>query len=154
MKGMEMEFVHPDEELLRSYLMIFRLFMLKKEPIHLNRIYNICHKVITSEKIRGYLIDSRKHWKESQKSTGIKIKFNNREMTPEYVMDLLINGYYFHNDTEKYQELSKYMPYVQMIAKNQFLFFLKDATQQILYLNHIIKFCLREDLINDSISGT
>lgn len=48
-RGMSMSGTAHDEEDLRSYLLTFRKFMSPKEPVHLDRIYNICHQKVTSE---------------------------------------------------------------------------------------------------------
>ena len=69
MKGLQFESREPDEEDLRSFLLTFRQFVSEQEPVFLNRIYNLCHKHITSDELRNYLVKSREIWKNAQRST-------------------------------------------------------------------------------------
>ena len=56
MEGSRFISKEPNEEDLRSFLLTFRQFVSPKEPVFLNRIYNLCQKAITSEMLRDYLI--------------------------------------------------------------------------------------------------
>ena len=79
----------------------FGQFISNNEPVFLYKIYNLCQKHLINDKLKEYLIKSREAWKQAQKSTGIILKYNERELTPEYITDLWINGYYFHSDINK-----------------------------------------------------
>lgn len=147
MQGLRFESREPDEEDLRSFLLTFRQFVSDNEPVFLTRIYNLCQQYLTSDKLKGRLIKSREYWKQVQKNIGIKLVFNKRELTPEYVTDLWINGYYFHNDENKMSMLRRLLPHERMLVRNQFLNFLLHATQQIFYVRNIITVALKEGLL-------
>ena len=146
MQGLRFNSREPDEDDLRSFLITFRQFISVKEPVFLYIIYQLCQLHLISDELKGCLIKSREAWKKAQKNTGIKLTINGLELTPEYVTDLWINGYYFHNNSKKMFELKRLLPQESMLVRNHFLNFLVDATRQILYVSNIITIALKEDL--------
>lgn len=146
MQGLQFNSSEVDEEDLRSFLITFRQFISPKEPVFLQHIYNLCQRCLASDELKGYLIKSREAWKKAQRNTGIKLIIKGKEITPEDVTDLWINGYYFHNDSEKMAMLKRLLPHESMLVRNHFLNFLVDATRQILYVSNIITIALKEDL--------
>jgi len=70
--------------------------------------------------------------------------YNNRELTPKYITNLWINGYYFPSDSAKFNTLKQLLPHETMIVRNQFLNFLLDATRQVLHVDNIIRMALKE----------
>lgn len=146
MQGLRFISKEPDETSLRSFLLTFRQFVSEKEPVCVNRIFNLCHRHLISDKLKEYLIKSRRAWKNSLKGTGIMLIYNKRELTPEFITDLWINGYYFHSDPKKLTILNKILPHERMLIRFQFLNFLLDATKQVLYVDNIINVALKEGL--------
>jgi len=144
MRGLRFKSREPNEDSLRSFLLTFRQFILNDEPVFLYRIYNLCQKHLTSDKLKNYLSESREIWKKAHKSADITLIYNNQELTPEDVTDLWINGYYFHSDMDKLRILKQLLPHERMLIKNQFLNFLLDATRQVLYVDNIIRVALKD----------
>ena len=144
MQGLRFKSREPNEESLRSFLLTFRQFILNDEPVFLFIIYNLCQKHLASDKLKDYLSKSREIWKQAHKSAGITLIYNRRELTPEYITDLWINGYYFHSDTNKLYILNQLLPHERMLVRNQLLNYLLDATRQVLYVDNIIKVALKE----------
>jgi hypothetical protein len=65
-------------------------------------------------------------------------------MTPEYVIDVWISGYYLHDDEEHVLFLRSLSPVEQILVKNQFFFFLAGTIKQVLYIGNLIHVHLRE----------
>ncbi len=147
MQGLRFNSREPDEDDLRSFLITFRQFISAQEPVFLYSIYKLCQLHLISDELKGCLIKSREAWKKVQRNTGIKLTINGLELTPEYVTDLWINGYYFHNDSKKMFELKRLLPHESMLVRNHFLNFLVEATRQILYVSNIITIALKEGLL-------
>ncbi len=147
MQGLRFESREPDEEDLRSFLLTFRQFVSDAEPIFLNRVYNVCEQCLTSDELKGYLHESREEWRKAFTGAGIKLVYNEKEVTPEYVMDLWINGHYFHSDPEKASALRRLLPDEKLLTRHRFLDLLVDATRQVLYVGHVITVALREGLV-------
>lgn len=148
-EGMSFSSQEPDEEDLRSFLLSFRQFILNDDPVYLFKIYNLCQKHITSDKLKKYLVQSREAWKKGLKKGGINLIFNEREITPEYVIDLWINGWYFHNDIEKLTKLQRLLPHEHMLVRQHFLSSLLEATWHVLYVAHIVTVALRDGLVSN-----
>ena len=70
-RGMSVRLNFPDENDLRSFLLTFRQFIAPKEPIHVNKICNICFRALeTNNNLRTYLIEARERWRQALGETG------------------------------------------------------------------------------------
>lgn len=78
---------------------------------------------------------------------GCILSLDGQEFTPEQLTDYWINGFYFHNDTEKFNLLKRLVPHARLLARNFFLNHIIGTTGVILYYGHAIKIILREGLI-------
>lgn len=146
-KGMSVRLDMPDEEDLRSYLVTFRQFISPDEPVFFNGIYNICwNRLESNNRLREKLIEARKDWRQALKNNGIGLRFNEQELSPEAVADLWINGYYFHNDDDKYATLAGAFDSGLGFIKAHFMEFLIQATSLIVYLGHIVAYGLKKSL--------
>lgn len=139
--------VQPDEDDLRSYLLAFRKFVSEGEPVYWRYILGLCLKHFTSDNLKARVRECQQGWKEDVQRSGIRLTVNGRELLPEYLADLWINGHYFHDDPEKMKVLQDLVPAAMLFARPQFLNFVSDATRVILASGHIIKVALREDAI-------
>jgi len=146
MSGTRFESEEPDADDLRSFLMIFRRFISDREQLHLFKIYNICLKHLMSGTLKDNLFEAREAWKNELKRGGIHLTFNDRDIRPEYLTDLWINGYYFHDDAEKLRKLMSLLPHENMLVKHIFLDHVIGATRQVLYVAFIIRAAFREGL--------
>lgn len=147
-KGLRLETNAPDEEDLRSFLLTFRQFVSAKEPVFLNRIFNICHSRLRSDELRGYLVEAREEWKRNQRGNGVVVTIDDRTMTPERVTELLINGHYFHStDLPLQRELQGLGPPERLLVRWVFLNFVVDATRQVLYVATVVNVALRGGLM-------
>lgn len=147
-EGLQFASREPNEEDLRSFLLTFRQFISNDEPIYLFRIYNLCQQHLTSDAFKGYLIESRKIWKRQLQKGGFYLTYNGREVTPEQVTDLWINGYYFHNDPSKLRMLRNLLPHEQMVLRFLFLEHILASAQQVMYVSFIIKAAFRDGLLS------
>src|SRR5450432_4039795 len=88
----------PDEDDLRSYLLVFRHFILEKEPVFLGRILNLCQKHLASEIHREAARNARAGFKKALTTSGMSLSYNSLTLSPEATLDLFLNGLYFHSD--------------------------------------------------------
>jgi hypothetical protein len=136
-----------DEEYLRSFVTLFRRFASKKEPLYLFRIYSLCHLHLTNDQYKTYLVKSRKIVLHVCEQSSFALKINEREMDPDLVSDLWINGYHLHDDGDKYRFLKMLSPLDREILNLAFFEYLQDMTKQILYVDNIIAASLAEGTI-------
>jgi len=96
------EIEEPDKEELRSFLLLFRQFISNDEPIFINRIFNDCEKCLIDDSIKKEVRELRNIWEKIfRKLSPLVIVIDGKRLTSEYVLDLWINGDYFHNDPQK-----------------------------------------------------
>lgn len=134
--------VQPDEEDFRSYLMAFRKFVSKEEPVFIGYIHGLCYKHFTSDELKGHIQNCQRGWRENVKRGGIKLNFHGRDIEPEDIADLWINGHYFHDDPEKAQELKRYMPYGTLVMRQELLQVVIEVTRVIGGSGYTIKMAL------------
>lgn len=139
---------NPDEEDLKSFLIDFRHFISKKEPVFINRIYNICQKYLICSHVKRVAAESYKNWKEYYKNKYLKFMFDGKILSPEYVTNLWINGIYFHNDESKRIEIDKLIPIGKSVFKKRFLNHIVITSRFIFNLCDIVKYSFSNSMFN------
>jgi hypothetical protein len=115
-----------------------------REPVFLYRVFNVAHRHVTSDEIIAGLAKARAAWRDALQQGNVRLVINDVDLTPETIMDLWINGWYFHDDVEKRRKL-------EALAVSQWLFIdsVVGATKVVLYVGHVLKIALREGLVSD-----
>jgi len=136
-----------DEEDLRSFLLTFRHFVSDNEPAFINRIFNLCDQHLQNDYYRGELRKARQEWRSCFEKMGpIAVTINQKQLTGEFLLDLWINGVYFHNDNEKGDELNRLLGASSYLVRMKFLETLSSLTQVIFYVSSVVDYGLREDV--------
>jgi hypothetical protein len=138
----------PNEEQLRSFLMTFRQFIMDGEPIFLSRVANILWQLLPGDRLRSRLEDARRRWKTDCRRGSMELVVNDSKFPPELVLDLWINGQYFHNDERKQAELRRLDPLATVFVRQLFLDFLVDTTRYIQFLASAIVVARRDGLLS------
>jgi hypothetical protein len=141
----------PNEDDLRAFLVDFRHFVANKEPVFINRVFNDAIRYSVDKDIKEELIRGREYWKELfSKSTGAVFKVNEIELTSEVVLDLWINGVYFHSDQEKAKKLSEIESAWPGLTfgKAQLLLVLPEFTRILITTKNILSHALSNKLFN------
>jgi hypothetical protein len=146
-KGLQFKTTTPNEEDLRSFLMVIRRFISNDEPTYFFKLYKLCIARINSDELRKGLMEARNSWQAGLKSDGFGFNYNGHEYTPEEITDLWINGYYFHNDSDKLRLLKSLQPLESVLMRFKFITHLLDATRAILYVRHVMMYAIREGLM-------
>ncbi len=140
MAGFKIQSHQPAEEDLRSCLVTLRQFLMDKEPVFILRIYNIAQLHLASDELRKHLQDSRRLLSKFQKQGPLRVEINGKELTPERITDLWINGYYFHNDADfrTIENLASSGP-GGALARHLFLDYITEAAKQIFYVGNVLR---------------
>ena len=128
----------PDEEDLRSFLLLFRHFISDNEPVFVNRIFDDCFRFLNDDRLKGELKKAREEWRNQLSTGNIAIRIDDTKLTPEHVLDLWINGYYFHNDPDKLAELKNLLGQPLPFARGRFVTMLPILTTIILFLGEVV----------------
>lgn len=139
----------PDEDDLRSFLTVFRLFISDNEPVFLSRIYNICIEHVKDSEVRQILEENRKYWHHMHRQGAMGLTYQGNKVTPKDAVDLFINGKYLHIDKEKRKMLKDLPDLYEGLYKHQFNDFLLQAIKHIFYMDSVIKKVLDENLLID-----
>jgi hypothetical protein len=140
----------PDEEELRSFLLLFRQFLLKREHIYIPRVFNDCLRFLDDGHLKEQVRKAKEAWEQAIHFGAFGVVVQDVNLTPEYVLDLWINGYYFHScDDKKMAQLEKLLAYKDLpLARMQFLNALPPLTQIVLYLGSAVTHALQEGLFH------
>lgn len=150
--GMKVETDFPDGKTVKSFLLDFRPFILNNEEIY---FLKICKKLLDKSDdinptLRNKIVDARNTWLELLRgyhTGGMALNFNNKELTASKIIDLWLNGHFFHptdSRKEKYKELNemKISPFWEY-AYMSFLDLIQRLSLLIIWLNkNVIKVLL------------
>lgn len=153
LKGLNVMNAEPDEEDLRSYLTTYRKFVSEESPIFIQKIFNLCHQFLLSDNLKNELIVARKSWTSQLKTGFMNLNYNGKDISPEYVCDLWLNGLYFHDDLDKFRKLQSVRPFPldYTMIRHMFLDHICQTTKYILFVGYIIKIAFREGLFDANI---
>ena len=147
MKGTRFAKAEPDGTMFRSYLLEFRRYFAQQGPLYLGTIFNVCHHSIRSDELKGYLVKARAEWRKQATTGGIAIRVNGEPIAPEETADLWINGMYFHDEPRKYERLRELAGPTEWLSRMQLVNFVTDCTRITLYVQHVIRVALANDLV-------
>ena len=147
-KGLTFGVQQPDEELFRSFLLEFRRFVAKGDPLYLGRVFNVAHRNIRSEQLRGRLVEAREHWRNTTRQGNIALVWNGKPLPPEEIADLWINGWYFHDDPRKRKFLTSLGGWEQWVVRMNFINFVTECARITLYAGQVIHVALAEDQVD------
>ena len=133
----------PDEEDLRSFLVDLRPFTMAKERVHLGRTMNLLNNHLTDVALRDAVRLARSDWKKAQRGV-IRLTIDGQNYNAERVFDLLINGYWFHDDAAKRDLLEQIGPIGRLLARQQFIALLQDGIQVVAVTRNIVTAALHQ----------
>lgn len=138
----------PDEDDLRSFLLTFRQFTLKGEPIEAGRIANRLWSDLTGDEVRSLLVAGRERYRAAMRTGSLAFVLNDHRFTPEEVLDLWVNGRYFHNDERKAAAIDALDPMSSIFVRHVFLDVLVEATRYFTLLADVILICRRDGILS------
>jgi hypothetical protein len=131
----------PDAEDFRSFLTIFRKFISPDSDIFLPKIYNLCHQYIANDECKEVLAEARAAWLEIQQhpDSGLSVTVAGRQLSPKDVVDIWINGHYFHDDVEGMRLLKIMNPLQHSATRAIFIDYVIETTNIIRHLAQTIR---------------
>jgi hypothetical protein len=102
---------------------------------------------VTDEQVKWQVSEARKLWRTSLKEEGFELVINGNTFTPEDVLELMINGDYFHSDASHRADLKRMGPRGEQLARALFFLSVVPQAKYIFYLDGVLTHCLREGLI-------
>ncbi|MBO8128972.1 MAG: hypothetical protein H0Z39_07210 [Peptococcaceae bacterium] len=142
----ECEATLPDEEEFRSFLIDLRTFISEKEPNYFYKVYNILHRKLNDKALKDKLVLVRKEFSQALKQGPISIINGTKKYTPKYIINLYLNGRYFHDDEEKRIELEELEHSLGGEAELKFIF--HECARKLIKCIYILHQLIRENVNN------
>lgn len=144
--GVSVEAEEPDEDDLRSFLLTFRHFVMNDEPTYLYKVLNTANKCLKLENHdrRDFLSKAREEWQKAEVGLEAFI-VDQQHLKAEYVLDLYINGKYFHNDPDYADRLRELEKSPIRLDKMRFLLSLQDFTHIINQVGNFVAYAAKHD---------
>jgi hypothetical protein len=141
----------PDEDDLRSFLLTLRKILSKNEDAYIQTIHRIFYKRVKRDDMRQDLGAMNSEWRTQLANGGMNINLNGRKLPPEYVVEVWLNGKYFHDDIDYAQELNQ-LETVGLVGSTlhrvQFLNAILSTANYALWLASNLDYCLNQDLLD------
>lgn len=137
----------PNKTELKSFLVTFRHFVLKDGPMFVSKVANELWRLLEGDEARDYLKTVRAKYDTAVRTGNMAVVINNDSFTPEWVLDLWINGRYFHTEKRKREALDQLDPFSKMFIDNQMLDALIATTNYVTALASAIVWGRRAGLL-------
>jgi hypothetical protein len=141
----------PDQDDLRSFLVVFRRFVAQKELLHLLRIYNTVEQCLPEGFTKDAFKKSKGRYKAAcRQNYPSDFTIGDTKLKPEYAaVHLWMQGHVFHDEPEKIAELGldAYEEPVRSAIIFQFVQFALNATREILLVRQLLKRVLKLNLV-------
>lgn len=139
-----------DIEDLRSLVMDLRLFIAKGNPTHIDRVFNAAHRHVTDERLVDALKDVRKQWRLRWEKEGVArmLQEGGASYTAPEILDLWINGRWFHPDDAKARELDA-LDNVNMTGW-MLMAAAETAAKGVLLAGGVVRKALRDGLVSST----
>jgi hypothetical protein len=140
----------PPTELLTALLVVLRQFLNNDEPINQNRVFNTLELHLTDDSLRGELRKARKHWNEMLREDAMRLVYNEKELSPEFITDMWINDtvHSYIRDPQKAEILQHMLPHERAIMRAKFFACVNNAIQIVNFVQYAVSRALDEDLID------
>jgi len=136
----------PDEDTVKSFLLSFRVFYMKREPTSFYSVCNLLYKSVSNPIVREDIATIRDVYSRALIHGPIKFIFNGKAYCPEEIINLWFSAVYFHTDANKVKELDEIL---NAPEQSLFYYLLVDTvvtlTNMITNLKGIIVWLLSDD---------
>ena len=135
--GLQFSAPEPNEEHFRSFMLDFRPFTARKERIYLGRVINLLDRHLTDTELRESLRELQAQWKRAQRGV-LGLSIDAKDYAADDVLNLFVNGYYFHHDREKRAVVESFGEIGKWLARRNFIDLVVDGVRVVAYLRNII----------------
>jgi hypothetical protein len=138
-KGLRAENKEPPEDDLMAFLVVLRPFLTQKDRVSIRRVLKSCRDNLARDSDRERLLDAQRAWEKAAKGGTIGLRLNEKSLSPEAIADLLVNGYYFHDDRAKRAQLSEAIPAFHLLARQEFISFVISTANLVWFVSNMIR---------------
>jgi hypothetical protein len=128
----------PDEDSLRSFLMVFRNFYAQKEITNFNKVCKLLIDSLEDNSIKELVKNTRAVYQEILKMSPINLVKNGKSYSPEEIVNFWLYGFYLHTEDEKRKEIENWNIGIGF-TKTQFISTIFDLSNCIFWLGNVVK---------------
>lgn len=128
----------PDEESLRSFLLVFRNFYSPRERIYFFKVCDILIASIQEVSMKDKVEDVHELYKQILDRSPLGFVENGRSVSPNEIVKRWLYGYYHHTDDTKRGKIEAW-GFVAGLTKTQFVTTVFDLTKCVVWLGNIAK---------------
>ncbi len=110
----------PDEESLRSFLLVFRNFYSPGESINFRSVCDILLRSIQDPKVKESIAKTRDIYEEVLNKSPLSFVENEQAVSPEEILRRWMYGYYHHTDDKKRKKIEAW-DFAAGLTKTQFV---------------------------------
>jgi hypothetical protein len=137
----------PDQTELGAFLLTFRTFVADRSPIEFHRVQRVYRANVRSDELIAQAEDAGRAWREACRSSPIAVQINEQTLRPDKVLDLWIDGEYFHLDRRKRDDLKALGPLGAVMTEEVLKSLLLAATKYVFDLQGLIVLARRQSLL-------
>lgn len=132
----------PTDQVLDGLVLRLRPFLLENEPTNFNRITNELKRLLQGTVFEQKITNIKKKYRVDFLN-GMKFKINGTEIVSEAMLFKWLNGYYYHLDKRKRDDLSEiYLAFPEEGVRTIFIDMLGDKITHIFEIGNLIIFLL------------
>lgn len=128
----------PDEESLRSFLLVFRNFYSPSETISFRRVCDILSGLIQDRHIKENINKTRDVYEDTLRRSPLSLIENDQAVSPEEVLRRWMYGYYHHTDNSKRKEIEAW-GFAVGLTKMQFISTIFDLSRCVVWLENVAR---------------
>jgi hypothetical protein len=121
----------PADRLLEPLLLRIRPLTLGSDDINVLGIHRICEQRLDHAEMRAFLRQTLKEWRDQQRHGIMALRQNERDIRPDLIADLMINGYYFHSDPAKRADLESLIGPMRVLSRHLFIDYVYQAIETV-----------------------
>lgn len=128
----------PDEESLRSFLLVFRNFYSPREKISFLKVCDILENAITDVKVVGSIRKTREIYQDVLDKSPLSLVEGNKSVTPHEIMRRWMYGFYHHTDNKKRAKI-KAWGFAVGLTKMQFVSTVFNLSKCVIWLGNVAR---------------
>lgn len=136
-----------DADDFRSFLMVLRPFISDGEPVYVRWVHNALAENLRGDPLVTRLGEARARWHRQAEAGPFAVILNGERLGPEKLLDLYVNGRYFHNDNRKAKTIEALDPLGRMFTEQVVQNFLIETVSYIVELGKLIRLARSQELI-------
>ena len=125
-----------------------RRFFPTGDDLNLFAIHNICGARLQHAEMRAFLRTVREERSRAQRHGILALNLNEREIRPDHVVDVMINGWFLHDEPAKTAELESWIGELGLMTRHMFIDYVYCAVEAVFSTADVVRIGLERDMFD------